>query len=336
MKRVYIALLLLSLFLLASCSQGPDTDAEQRGIFGSKENRVSADVSAFLGGTEALTFTYTEGNPPKEIFTGSGEYADAFDVELMLENMGEAFVSAEEIDVTLEGIDPSEFGKTVADFKIHPENELNPRVKDPATGKEIPSVPTYAKFEGLVREEHVVGNINLPLRTVVKYPYATKVVTDICVRANLRSTEEGVCNPQGVRTVQNSGAPVMATSFEQSVIGPKRMSLLLKIQHKGSEGIYASVGEFNNDRDRENKVWVEIDAGNLEGLNCIGLRNGVANEKSEIHNGFVELRKNEAIVGCELETGEADFVKGVNIDLLYGVKDILETSLSVKRGDLFG
>ena len=326
----------LALFLLASCNVGPNTDAEQRGIFGSKEKRVSADSTAFIGGTEALTFTFTEGNPPKDIFTGSGEYADPFDAELMLENMGEAFVAAEEIDVTLEGIDPSEFGKTVQDFKIHPENDLTPRVKDPATGKEIPSVPTYAKFEGLVRAEHVVGNVVFPLRAVVKYPYATKVVTDICVRANLRSTEEGVCNPQSARVVQNSGAPVMATSFEQSVIGPKRMSLLLKIQHKGNENIYASVGEFNNDRDRENKVWVEIDAGNLEGLNCVGLRNGVANEKGEIHNGFVEMRKNEAVVGCELETGEADFVKGINIDLLYGIKDILETSLNVKRGDLFG
>ena len=320
-KLSLIVLCLLSLLILAAC-QPQSGDAEQRGIFGSKEKRGPAE-GAFIGGTEAVSIVFTEGRPRADVYTGD----DPFDVEVMLDNKGEAYVAKDEVKIKLTGIDPIEFGKTLQDFTINPESDLPPMVKNPADNKIIPSVPTYAKFESLMHKEDVVGNVKFPIRVNTCYPYETKVRSDICVRSNLRTLEEGVCNPNEERVVENSGAPVQVTSFSESVSSATRLAFILKINHRGNENIYSPGSQCEFERENQNKVMVDIDTGGLQGLSCIGFRAGTAT------SGLVELRNKEAIIRCTLDVDPqraADFIKGINIRLSYTLGESVETSITVK------
>ena len=74
MNKTIIAILTLSLLLMACTQQGP-----------------TGKTTPFLGGSTCLKATFEENAPPLEVFDG-GDEGNAFDVEIGLENIGETAV----------------------------------------------------------------------------------------------------------------------------------------------------------------------------------------------------------------------------------------------------
>ncbi|MBD3259700.1 hypothetical protein GF371_03660 [Candidatus Woesearchaeota archaeon] len=319
-KFLTIALMIaavLSIIIISGCG-APSAEGPERGIFGAKE-KISART--FIGGTQGLLLRFTEDRPRDAVFDGG---ADPFDIEVELINDGEWYVPAEDVTVAISGIDPQEFG--LEDPVKNPEEDLIAKVKDPE-GNVIPSIPTYVLFPNLNYESTVVGDVPYPVRADVCYAYGTNVISELCIRENLRATTQSVCEVKESKPVQNSGAPVHVVELTESAASTDIISFVFKIEHRSNGGVYKLGTGCDKNRINKDKVYVEVDTG-LEGLQCSGLREGTGN------SGFADLRTGQAIIRCKQPVdAETDFKKIVNIKLEYDYEDTISTQVTVKQSE---
>src|SRR3989338_9546291 len=103
-KKYLVAISLIGLFFFAVGCNEQTTD--------------SKDETPFVGGTAGLLIDFVEDSPPAEV-TDGGNFP--FDVVVKLENPGERAIAKENVKVTISGIDPSDFDKTLADLTKNPE-----------------------------------------------------------------------------------------------------------------------------------------------------------------------------------------------------------------------
>ncbi|MBW2987216.1 hypothetical protein KY336_01575, partial [Candidatus Woesearchaeota archaeon] len=216
---------------------------------------------------------------------------------------------------------------SVASLVQTPEEDLIAKVKDPE-GNEIPSIPTYVLFPDLNHESSVIGSVPYPIRADVCYKYGTNVISELCIRKDLRATTPSVCEVKESKPVQNSGAPVHVVEFTESAASADTISFVFKIQHRSNGGVYKlGSGCDKGNRANTDKVYVEVDTG-LPGLQCSGLRDGTEN------TGYADLRTGEAIVRCKQQiSAETDFKKVVNINLEYDYENTISTQVTIKQSE---
>jgi hypothetical protein len=308
MRKLVIALFILSV-LVSACQTG---------------NQEGAQGVPFIGGTTGVLVSYAEDAPPAEVYDG-GDFP--FDIELKLQNDGERTVKRDDIIVKITGVDPTEFGKTTADFVKSPAEDLTAKKKD-TEGNVIDSTPVYVTFPGLNHKQMVTGDLNYPILASVCYRYGTDAVGRVCIKENPQE-KGGVCDVAGTKDILNSGSPLQITSLTESVVGASKVRMTFKIEHKGSGRILKQDTDCNaaNSRDNKNKVYVSVSTG-LPGLVCSNLKDGTETA------GYVLLQDTGAIISCEQSvTAVGAFLKTVDIKLEFDYEQDLSTTIAVKHSE---
>ncbi len=291
----------------------------------SENKNTVTKSSTFIGGSEGITIEFLENAPPAEVFDNN---TYPFDVSVKLENKGEFDVPKEKVKVILSGIDRKEFNNPPA--VLSPDENLEKSRIDP-NGKVVQGTVTYVNFPNLIYKGNLPGNTPFIIRADLCYQYGTIAQARMCVRDDLTSVEEGVCDPSGQKSVVSSGAPVQVSNFEQSPAGKKKITFSFDVEHRNTGLISRKDRDCSDDLDNKNRVLVTIDTGDLTSkLSCSGLEGG--NSKT---SGYINLYNGKRNVRCtqDLEGASGDFEKIVNIQLNYAYKDHVSTNILVKDNE---
>jgi hypothetical protein len=308
MRKIILALMAI-IILLVGC-EGGDT--------------AGPTSKAFIGGTDSIEFNFMEETPPREVYD-SGE--QPFEVTLNLENKGEYDVALGDITVKLTGFYPGDFSSPVVEK--NPEEDLSKSYVDPDGEVERGTI-TYVNFEGFNFAGSLVGNNEYTIRADVCYKYGTKAQADLCVLDDLTPLDpQGeVCMVNEGKPVASSSAPVQVENFKEEVAGTRKVKFTFDIVHRKSGLVSKLDSSCNNDLTIKNKVWVEVETGDLStGLSCSGLNEGTST------TGYVTIFGGKRKVTCMQDISDlsGDFEKKVNIELKYDYKENKEQDILVKH-----
>jgi hypothetical protein len=279
----------------------------------------------YLGGTKGITIAFAPEAPPKEVFD-AGVYP--FDVSIQLTNSGEWEVKKEDTQVRILGIDPADFSKVQADFTQQPFEDLMPSTKEPDTGKSLSGTTSSVDFQGLNYKNAVTGNMPMPLYADVCYLYGTNVISQLCVKKDPTDTSSKICKIEEDKSVYSSGAPVQVTYFHQSIGGKNLLRFTFTVKKVAVSGdVFEKSTKCNTEGIlHENKVWVEVNVPEMPGTRCSGLQGGTENA------GFVTLYNGERTITCtQPVTAETDYVKNLDMKLVYDYRDQLPQILTIKH-----
>ncbi len=307
MRRLILIFTTCLLLVLAGCE---------------KEESTSA-TTPFLEGTTSLLMSFLEDAPPQEVYDGG---VFPFDIVVKLNNEGESDVLAQDVQVKISGLNPTDFNKQPSDLVKHPDDDLTRTYKD-SEGNLVEGTITYVSFEGFNYKGKIGGNLQFPIRADVCYKYNTKTISKICVKKDLTDTsEDSLCIVPEEKQVFNSRAPLQITSLKESVRGGELIGFVFKIEHKGNGGIF----QQNSICDTtgityENKVWVNVNTG-MDGAKCTGLTDGTDT------SGYVTVYSGERTITCtQPAESEIDYEKEVEIILTYDYKEDISTQLLLKH-----
>jgi len=283
------------------------------------------EVGPYLGGTKGITITFAPEAPPLEVFD-AGVYP--FDISIQLTNSGEWEIKKDDIIVRILGIDPADFSKTQADFSMRPFEDLLPSTKEPDTGTQIAGTTTSVDFQGLNYKNPVTGNMPMPVYADVCYLYGTNVISQVCVKKDPTDTSSKVCKIEEDKSVYSSGAPVQVIYFHQSIGGKNLLRFTFtvkKVQESGD--VFEKSSKCNTEGIlHENKVWVEVNVPEMPGTRCAGLQGGTDN------TGFVTLYNGQRTITCTQPiAAETDYVKNLDMKLIYDYRDQLPQILTIKH-----
>ncbi len=246
-KIVSIIILIIVLFL-TGCNNETQT--------------ISKEIS-YIGGTEGLKTSFLSENPPYNIADGA---SGVFSIIIKAENVGESTIAASDGYVQISGIDAKTYNYPDKTFKkIFSEQD--------GFGTEIKSIKK--NINGLVLNGGVatIEFANLQYMPIIRedspqqtiwadvcYKYKTKVATEICVKNNYKKTtsETQICEVEGEKTLQNSGAPIHVTTLNESYIGNNKVGITLTLTHVGNGD-----GFFKDDKLSCNNVASNIDSGKV-------------------------------------------------------------------------
>ncbi|MFH1133187.1 MAG: hypothetical protein V1735_01720 [Nanoarchaeota archaeon] len=312
MRRLLFALV-LALLVLGGCSKDTDTTTPE---------------GAFIGGTQGLSISFSDGAPPLEVFDTNFD----FNANIMLQNMGEWTVPKEKVYVSILGINPTDFGVNGTGLlDAHPQDDLEAAEKDPQ-GQIIQGTITNVEFQNLAYNGNVSGEVIFDFVAKVCYEYGTKAQAKICMNKDLigKSGEERICDPNADRGVENSGAPVHISSMTESVLGSNKVAVTFTIKHVGGGSIYEKstncLAEYRN----KDRIYVDIEDPGIGTFSCSGLESAGGHV-----TGYVTLYQGERSVRCTLDTTDSergDFEKVLNLQLVYDYKELKDTSVTVKHG----
>ncbi|MFH1591414.1 MAG: hypothetical protein ABIC95_05815 [archaeon] len=320
--RLAILILALSLALaLTGCSEGgSDTSGGSR--------------STFNGGSEGLDIQFMDNAPPAEVFDSVDS---TFDISVRLQNKGEDDVgdmdgTAGEAEVTISGIDPSDFSLTTQTqpvaFPL-----LGTRL-DPQ-GRVIPGTTANVDFVDLHFARKLSGNVLFNIRADVCYHYQSKAIAKLCFRKNLLAPpkDSDVCDATRSLSPENSGSPVHVEDFAQSAVGPARLSFSFKVHHVGTGKVFTPAGDSgvmcdDSSYSNEDKVQITIPAVDGATITCPSLEAGQSGE----NGGVVRLFGGEKIVTCTMEITEpGDYEKSIDILTDFNYRKSAKTPILVRH-----
>ncbi|MFC2134732.1 hypothetical protein ACFLTH_08960 [Bacteroidota bacterium] len=317
--RKGLILLLILLVALASCSSN-------------NKSTTAGNQKSFIGGTTGLSVSFVDGEPPTEVTDGG---QTPFTVAVQIENMGETFVSKDDIHLTLKGIDAKSFGLSSSDeLKINAVEDLLENDLNPDTGETIVAPPIFVTFPELNYGDELSGNSPFPFFVDVCYKYRTMVTSQLCIKENLqKSSDDEVCSVVGPKELQNSGAPVQITSFEESAAGADAISFSFTVRNVGA-GIMSAVGSgCDEEPSGKNYVTLTIDTG-LPGLSCSGLSDTSTSDTETAFIGTVRMPDGQRQVRCTqqlLPEDKTDKIMIVDLSMDYDYKQSVSTSVLVKH-----
>ena len=289
---------------------------------------------SFVGGTDALSFDFVEGAPPGEVFD-QGNFP--FEVTLNVENKGEFDVPKENLNVTLQGFFPADFGSPIT--SKNPEDDLEKTFVD-SDGNTVPGGITFLTFEGFNFGSALPANNEFTIRAELCYKYGFTAQTDICVIADVTETddEEKVCEVDEKKTVESSASPLQIENFVENIGGTDRISFNFDVVHRGT-GSVSRLGTSCDEKDvqaDEDKVFLNVSSG-LAGLKCSGLSDGPANTEADGYQaGFTTLFGGKRFIRCSQDVSAAvaskiDFEKKVTITGEFEYKEHESRSILVKH-----
>jgi len=293
-------------------------------LVGCEGDTAGPTSKTFIGGTDSIKFDFMEETPPAEVYDAGQQ---PFEVTVNLENKGEYDVPKEDIKVKLSGFYPPDFGNPVVE--MNPEEDLQKSFIDPDGEVERGTI-TYVNFPGFNFGGALAGNNEYTIRAEVCYKYGTRAQADLCVLEDLTPDvdEDEVCDVSESKSVASSSAPVQVENFKQEVAGTRKLKFTFDIVHRGTGLISKLASNCNIDLLIKNKVWVEIETGDLStDLSCTGLTDGTAT------TGYITLYGGKRKVTCMQDiTGiPGDFEKKANILLRYDYKEHEERDVLVKH-----
>jgi hypothetical protein len=229
-QYIFIALVLMSVLLLTGCN----TDSTPTG----------PTYAPFVGGTNGVVMELIPGMPP----TTEGAILDggrsSFSIGVKVINKGE--FDLEEGDLSLEviGLYPSHFGVTYPDLAKILEDPVD-GTKKQITGETVPGQFTTLVFEDLSYLPDSQGDWVQNFKVKSCYHYKTKSATPICVANDvtgaLTDTDTNpICEVNGAKSTENSGAPIKITNVKQMPQGSNKISISFDIVHQGTGNVYAS------------------------------------------------------------------------------------------------
>lgn len=307
MKKIFMVLAVVFVLFLAGCESDETPTSE----------------TPFLEGTTGFLISFLEDAPPQEVYDGG---VFPFEVVVKLKNDGEWGVAADDVLVTISGIDPTEFGLQPVDLVKHPDENLEATYKD-AEGNLVEGTSTYVSFPGFNYQGQITGNFPLPIRADVCYRYGTEAVSKLCIKKDLTDTSErSLCIVTEEKQVFSSRAPLQITSVKESVRGKDMVGITFKIEHKGNGEIF----QQGSDCDTtgivfENKVWVEVDS-KIPGTKCTGLNEGTDT------TGYITIYGGERTITCTIPADSpSDYEKAIDINLIYDYREDMTTQLLLKH-----
>jgi|ETNmetMinimDraft_2_1059921.scaffolds.fasta_scaffold02021_7 hypothetical protein len=319
MNQKTVALLVALSMLAVACSDGGET--------------ISSPKS-FVGGTDALTFDFVEGAPPEEVFD-QGNFP--FEVTLNIENEGEYDVPKENLNVTLQGFFPADFGSPVNSRNT--EDDLEKTFID-SDGNQVPGGITFLTFEGFNFGAALPANNEFTIRAELCYKYGFTAQTDICVISDVTETddEEKVCEVDENKRVESSASPLQIENFVENIGGTDRINFNFDVVHRGT-GSVSKLGTSCDEADiqsNEDKVFLNISSG-LAGLKCSGITDGPADTEADGYQaGFTTLFGGKRFIRCSQDVSDAvanniDFEKKVTIKGEFEYKEHKSQRILVKH-----
>ncbi|GIU69345.1 MAG: hypothetical protein KatS3mg002_0581 [Candidatus Woesearchaeota archaeon] len=223
--RTTIILTMLALLILSGCS-----DSTNKG------------GKAFIGGTEGLRTSFLGGNPPNEIFDNR---QSTFAIVVKLENIGEDDIDANEGFVKINGLDPGTYGMTTP--KKFFETPI-PGAKKNFDGSVLNGGIATVEFGGLAYVPSIQGNLVQQVWADICYKYTTKTTTQLCIKKDpqLLLGDKKICDVEGEKYPQNSGAPIQITSLKESFAGNGKIGITMIITHLGNgDAFFDPRGDLN-------------------------------------------------------------------------------------------
>lgn len=311
-KYLYTILIICVLFFVFGCEAENGDDKTTVG-------------KAFIGGNKGLDISFTSGAPPDEVF----DVNFPFSINLKLENQGEWDITdANDVTVSIIGIDPQDFGKTASFLIKNSEVPMTGAKLDPQ-GNKIQGTISNLDFPELQYASSVAGKVEFVIRASACYEYGTKANTKVCILDDLlgvtrKSISEAVCNPNEAKAYENSGAPVQINNVKQTVMGTDRISLSFDIEHVGSGNVFRKGTECSTAISDKDRIYVKVDAG--AGIQCSGIEGGTGEGFTQLFSG-----KRSIICNQQLAAARGDFEKPITIELEYGYRQHVDKQLTVKH-----
>ncbi len=287
------------------------------------ENPTGTGQATYIQGDLGLIPSFQENAPPAEVFD-MGQ--DPFDVTVVLTNKGYPEIPKESFKITLNGLNPPDFGKTESDFII---NSISTKIESSyidAAGNTYWAVPVEATFPNLNFKGTLTVDKEFPIWIDVCYNYYTLAESEGCIKKDIRSTE-GVCIVAEEKDVLNSAAPIKVTKFEEVAGGTDTVKYFFTITHIGQGRIFAPDTKCALDRSNLNRVFFKIES-KVADLQCTGFTNGESGKE-----GIILLRDNVASVRCsQQKNSEIDYPDPIEITLDYDYEQTIKQNIMIKRG----
>lgn len=285
--------------------------------------------ATFVGGSKGLTLQFLQDAPPAEVFDG-GKFP--FTINVQLANEGEWDVlSGQSVIVTLLGLQASDFGKSTTDFtKTAPQQLLG--MKKDVQGNVLQGSVANIDFSGLNYQKALPGDFTMFLRANVCYDYGTKAVSSLCVKKNLLGLDNTICQVNGDKSVENSGAPVHVSAVKEAQAGTDQVRYSFVIRHVGQGTVHEKGSKCSEDILKKNRVYFKVDLGLTDLPQCDGLQDQKGDPKIG-NEGYVTLFSNERQISCsqKLPTDRSDFVKPTQITVEYEYTEGITRQLIVKH-----
>jgi hypothetical protein len=226
--KLAIVLAILTVFVLSGCA----TDTNNGG-------------KAFIGGTEGLRTSFLGGNPPDEIFDGK---QSPFAIVVKLENVGEDDIAANEGFVKIDGLDPGTYGMGDSKKLI---NVAIPGAKKNFDGTVLNGGIATVEFGDLAYDLVIQGNIPQKVWANICYLYNTRTTTQLCIKKDpqLLLSDKKICDVEGEKYPQNSGAPIQITSLKESFAGEGKVGISMVFSHMGNgDAFFDPRVDLNNNK----------------------------------------------------------------------------------------
>jgi len=311
MSRIFLVALAVAMVFIAACAQQQGTTAGP----------------SFVGGMQGISMEYVQDAPPDQVFD-SGKFP--FAVNLKIKNIGEWEIpTGAQIKAKISGVDPADFSVTAVQLEKNPSQGMLPTRRGPS-GEVIEGDILVVDFPGLNYGRTLFGDVPATFKADVCYQYGTKVLSSLCVKKDLSSSDASVCLVNEEKAVANSGAPVQITSIRESQGGTDKILLTFKVSHVGEGKIFEKASSCKDELPQRDKVYVKIDTG-MQGLTCTGMQT-TAGQPASGAEGYLVLYGGERQFTCTQPTGnQGDFVKTISATVEYDYDQYITKEVIVKH-----
>lgn len=313
MKLNFVSILLIALLIITGCQnikgKGEDTSVP----------------SPFIGGTKGLEIAFSEQEPPAVVLDNGQQ---EFFITLLVKNMGEYTIGAENLIATLSGINKESFGLKSLSVKN--------AVEIPGAHKDADFVTQggedTVEFGSATYAHDIPADTSITMRSDVCYLYGTSGISNLCLKKNvLKKDIEDVCSPNaGELKISNSGGPVQVNMLRETTVGSSRVRFAFTVNNVGTGAVYAP-GTFKDacagGDDGKDKVKVTVrNPSNTFSVSCSQLNGG--------SSGVVRLVNKAKTVECVVDTSglqETTFFDLLVIDLEYQYREAVKTGITIEN-----
>jgi hypothetical protein len=276
----------------------------------------------FIGGTEGLKASFLTGTPPDKTTDGG---SSGFGIVVKLENSGESTIAPNDGYVEIWGLDAKTYSYTAANgrqenFRVPLATEI--RGSKMNAGQVLSGGVSTVEFGELKYLPTIQGDIPQTVWANICYKYTTKVAAQICVKNNVEQALNGkqICDVEGEKNPQNSGAPIQVTSLKEAYAGNGKVGLTLTLSHEGAGDNF-----FKDDKLECKDVESNADAGKIKvkftDVQVSGKTVPVVCQGVD-SNGYVRLFR-------ETTTGKATYTLYCTVDV-SGSNNVVEVPLALE------
>lgn len=312
-KTIIIAILLISVLFLAAC-----------------KGQEKTTTSGFIGGKEGLkgTLVVESSSGGNKVFDRNN---DLFRINLNLENKGEDSVEANEVLVSLSGVNLDAFQITTPTKS----NSLPLLGRKREGGKVTDPTQTIVQYEANYKPVvEAETKANLVADFCYKYQTISRA-TDFCLKNKVLgpSGTNPVCKIDEAKKPESSGSPVQVKELTERPAGEHKVNVFLVAENiaKGTiyQQDYLSKGKCVDSDAEKNKVHVKVELTDYPDksasmIKCSGL-NG--------NEGTVNVIQNKLQLSCEVDTTtitqETPFKTTLRVNFDYVYKDAVSTTLTI-------